>query len=150
MDSNKKYQLYIDSRSFVQKPANHYINVYLFKTNTIEGYINVSRDATIQVVERQEINPYFIEIGFFDGIQRNKINYGIDLTKKMIDFIRKSRPDIDVMFPIDFNMQQWFDIYGQYELPWGTITLNDIQNSDQETPYQIISKAAKFSININN
>src|ERR1017187_5461706 len=71
-----------------------FIPVFLTRTNKIIEYVDVQKDNTIQKIQRQNFNPYFIEFGFFDTIRRNKVNVGADLTANMINFIRSSRTDI--------------------------------------------------------
>ncbi len=151
MEEVKKYYLFKDSRkeNTLKAPSAFYITIGLVKTNNIIEYSDVVRQDDIQTMERQEINPYFIELGFFDEIKRNKVNYGIELTPKRIQFIRNSRPDISVLYQFDDQIQQWFDINGKFELPWGDITIDDLDKSDPTTS-NIISKASIYPIDINN
>ncbi len=45
-----------------------FVTVSIFKESKIDDYINVDIDPLRLVVERQLINPYFIELGFFEDI----------------------------------------------------------------------------------
>lgn len=45
-----------------------YINVPIFKSSAIYDYVNVFIDPTKLEIERQLINPYYIEFGFFKNI----------------------------------------------------------------------------------
>ncbi len=151
MEEPKKYFIYKDARlnNTSSAPTNFYITVGLSKTTNVLGYVDVTKDETIQTIERQEINPYFIEMGFFDGIQRNKVNYGIELTPLRINYIRTVRPDVSLAFVYDDEIQKWFDLYGKFELPWDNVTIDDIDKADT-TMYDIVSKASYYPIDINN
>ena len=72
-----------------------FITLPIYKTQDIEGYVEVEKDPLKTVVNRQLINPYFIELGFFENINsvlsgssQAKFNveeksqkYGIDINK---------------------------------------------------------------------
>jgi len=64
-----------------------YITVPIFRNIIIDDYVDVEIDPLRLEVERQLINPYFIELGFFENISStNSIvtkskNYGIDINK---------------------------------------------------------------------
>jgi hypothetical protein len=45
-----------------------YINVPIYKENIISDYVNVFIDPTKLEIQRQFINPYYIELGFFKNI----------------------------------------------------------------------------------
>ncbi len=45
-----------------------YINIPIFKEDIISDYVNVFIDPTKLEIERQFINPYYIELGFFKNI----------------------------------------------------------------------------------
>lgn len=45
-----------------------YINIPIFKENVISDYVNVFIDPTKLEIERQSINPYYIELGFFKNV----------------------------------------------------------------------------------
>ena len=96
-------------------------------------------------------NPYFIEFEFFDGIKRNKVNNGEDLTLAIINYIRLVRSDI-----ANYSNQEvkdWFDQIGRYELPWnkGTAFETDLDKLDTISilMQDIISKAKLLDITIN-
>ena len=150
---NRKFTILLDNSN----SNGYFVNVPLFRTAHVIDYINTADDRQIYTVERQNNNPYFLEYGFFDGILRNQINHGSDLTSGMINFIRLVRPDIGTLFTYDEDVQNWFEQIGQYELPWQnvmlsgsttTITITDIETSDF-TVNSIISKANFYPITIN-
>lgn len=72
-----------------------FITLPIYKTQDIEGYVEVERDPLKTVVNRQLINPYFIELGFFENInsvlsgsskakftvEEKAQKYGIDINK---------------------------------------------------------------------
>lgn len=80
MQPDIKIQLFVDkrpegilhygARKFGDKPEfDFYINVPLYKTtNLIDDYVQISVDPSRFKVERQLINPYFIELGFFETV----------------------------------------------------------------------------------
>jgi len=130
-------------------PNDFWINIPLHRTGEIMEYVDVQKDKRIQKIERQEINPFYLEYTFFDDIQRNKVNNGFELTETMINFILSNRADIQ-----GFTNQQvrdWYDLIGKNELPWsspnGKITVDDIERS-QIILTSIVSKANHLKIDI--
>lgn len=77
------------AKKFANVPeSDFYINVPLFrKVNLIDEYVNIYVDPSQLTVERQLINPYFIELGFFQTVnsESNIINqankFGIIVNK---------------------------------------------------------------------
>jgi hypothetical protein len=51
--------------------SNHdwYIDLILRKSMVLDGYVQINRDDFIYEIERQIINPYFYELGFFETIK---------------------------------------------------------------------------------
>lgn len=135
-------------------PRDYFINVNLNRTYNVLEYINISKDPTKISIDRQLINPHFLEFAFFDTINKNKVNYGYDLTTGttgMTEFIRKKRADISGF--TDSQIAEWFDYQGYNELPWneGTklqVTIDDIDKYNLMWQ-DIISKANYFKIDIN-
>lgn len=130
-------------------PNDFWINIPLHRTYEISEYVDVQKDNRIQRIERQEINPFYLEYAFFDDIQRNKTNRGSELTDAMVNFILSKRADLQEM-----NGQQirdWFDLIGKNELPWttasGLVTIDDIEKS-QIVLTSIISRANHLKIDI--
>ncbi len=70
-----------------------YLPIYLKKTYDIYEYVDITKDQNVFTIDRQEINPFFIEFSFFDTIIRNKVIHGIDLTMDMVDFIKSKRSE---------------------------------------------------------
>lgn len=128
-----------------------HIPVYLKRTYELHEYVQVDKEDDIIPIERQEFNPHFIEFGFFDTIERNRVNNGGELTVAMLNFIRLRRPDIAGLN--DNEIKKWFDDIGKNEFPWnkGTAletTINDIDRVSFVASH-IISKANYFNIDIN-
>ena len=163
----QKYSIYVDAElyepgkwAFLHKKDralysfpefDFYLPVFLTRTNEIFEYIQIDKDDKIEVIDRQEVNPFFIELSFFDGINKNKVRYGSDLTSNMINFIRDVRAE--VAEATNSEVVLWFDQIGINEFPWneGTpieTTLDDIDLVDL-VPDHIISKANYFKIDIN-
>ena len=166
IDNIQQYKIYVDAKKttsgrweFLHKNKTYhgfpefdfYIPFFLKRTNEIFEYVQINKDDEITKIVRQEINPFFIELSFFDGIKQNKIIFGSDLTNNMIDYIRKVRLDI-----ADFSNSEvifWFDQIGVNEFPWNKntlleTTLDDIDKIDLVSNH-IISKADYFDIDIN-
>ena len=45
-----------------------YLNVMLTKDIELTNYVEINKDATKYTINRQNINPYFYELGFFETI----------------------------------------------------------------------------------
>ena len=128
-----------------------FLPIFLTRTNEIFEFVQINKDDTIQVIERQEVNPFFIELSFFDSIEQHKVLRGSDLTIPMIQYIQSVRPDLT-----GFSNQQvveWFDQIGINELPWFKGTNNEVTADDIDKisllPNHTISKADYFNIDIN-
>ncbi len=143
---------FIDENGSISEhpPHDFWINVPIYRTCEIMDYVDVQKDERIQPIERQEINPFYLEYAFFDDIQRNKVNNGIELTDTMVNFILSVRPDIR-----EYSNQQvrdWFDLVGKNELPWNMpdgskVKMDDIERS-QIILTSIVSKANHLKIDI--
>jgi hypothetical protein len=112
--------------------------------------VDVQKDNRIQKIERQEVNPFYLEYAFFDNILRNKVNNGYDLTDTMINFIFSVRADLQGSS--NTEVRNWFDYVGKNELPWtapdGTkVTIDEIETS-QVMLTSIVSKAKLLNIDI--
>jgi len=137
-------------RNFYDK--DFYINIPLFRTFKIEEYVDVKQEENIQTLERQQFNPYFIELSFFDSVRRNKVNHGNELSRAQINYIKTVRPDVE-----NQNIINWFEEIGRSELPWfkgslNEITINDIsmiQSNDKSDTLSIVGKSVKYPIEIN-
>lgn len=142
----------VPNRAIFSYPdSDFYLPIFLTRTGNLLDYVDITHDQTIFTIERQEINPWFIEFGFFDTIKRNKVNQGSDLTLIMLNYIRTVRPDIASLN--DTDLKTWFDITGRYQLPWnqGTPTETDLDVLEKISllNQDIISKAYFFNIDIN-
>lgn len=128
-----------------------YISIFLKKTYDYYEYVDVKRDETIVPINRQEVNPFFIELSFFDDVNRVGIKSGYELTNSMVDFIRTRRGDISNF--TDQEIREWFDKYGFYELPWNKGQSNETTLAEIETNGilldTITGRAQLFNITIN-
>ena len=79
MEDIKKYKIKlnkIDENSIIRSNGvisntydkDFFITISIYKNNKVEGYVNVDVDPLRLVIERQLINPYFIELGFFEDV----------------------------------------------------------------------------------
>lgn len=164
-----KYNLFLDTRPSNLFPSGYgiyqastgtldinaesdfYINIPLYQTYELNDYVDVDIDKNIQSIERQEINPFYLEYVFFDDIIRNKVNNGSELSVIQLNYIRSVR--FDVSFLNDQELRRWFDSQGKNELPWRTImgqriTIYDIEKA-QVNLINIIGKADVLNISIN-
>lgn len=135
--------------SFPEK--DFYLPIFLTRTEDYYEYVEVTRDETIFKMERQNFNPFFLEFKFFDGIKRNKVNNGEDLTVAIINYIRFVRNDIATY--TNQEVKDWFDLIGKLELPWNKggnpETSIDTLDTIGVLMQDIISKAKSLDIAIN-
>jgi len=169
IDNIKQYKLYVDAIPmsgtsddwrFVYKDGSQdhgvpefdfHLPIFLKKTYDIYEYVNVDKEEEIVKIERQEVNPFFIEFGFFDDIERNRVNNGSELTLAMINFIKLRREDVSLLS--ENEIRKWYDEVGINEFPWneGTpleTTADDIDEVNFVSSH-IVSKAKFFKIDIN-
>jgi hypothetical protein len=163
-----KYELYAQTTplssntlgyGFVHTDRNVYPNVefdlilpvFLTKTYDYYEYVDIKKDDKIVVLNRQEVNPYFIELSFFDNVNAVGLRSGYQLTNSMVEFIRTRRSDLNSMS--DQAIREWFDKIGIYELPWNRGTSNETTLTEIETNGilmdTITGRAQLFNITIN-
>lgn len=65
-----------------------YINVPLKRSSNIYEYVDTKKQENIYTIERQNINPQFIDQEFFKNVYRIKSTNGQSLTPKMIQKLR--------------------------------------------------------------
>lgn len=54
-----------------QNESDFYINIPLTRTyKKFDDYVNVDKDPFRTIINRQQINPYFIELNFFETIKQ--------------------------------------------------------------------------------
>lgn len=168
MEENKIYRLYINTyptsgytkgygiinsdRTVSENPENDfYVQFSLHNNRKVIDYINVTVDDTIIPLQRQEVNPYYLEFGFFENINQLHINRGSDLTQDVINYIRGVRAEL-TNFTND-EVRIWYDAQGKNELPWNlpngeTITIDDLDKV-QLNLANATSKANDLNITIN-
>lgn len=102
METNLKIELFIDKRPngilqasgmlSNQNATDFYVNVPISRNITLfEDYVNIATDPFRTAIDRQLVNPYFIELGFFEtidavsgttsSITEKAITYGITINK---------------------------------------------------------------------
>lgn len=165
IDNIQQFQIYVealsastgywdfvyDDRSVNGFPEyDFYIPIFLKRTNELYEYVQVDIEKDIKPIIRQEVNPFFMELSFFNGIDQNKILYGSDLTIDVINYIKNVRPEL--IESSDSEIIIWFDQIGINEFPWnpGTsseTTLDDLDKINLSSNH-IISKANYFGIDI--
>jgi len=168
IDNIQQYKIYVDAipvsattdswdfvyddRSTQTIPEyDFHIPIFLRRTYEVYEYVDVAKEDDIVLIERQEFNPYFIEFGFFDTIDRNRINNGGELTSAMLNFVRIRRPDVANLN--NNELKSWFDDIGKNEFPWNKGAANETTANDIDrvtfVAGHIISKANQFGIDIN-
>jgi hypothetical protein len=96
-----------------------YINIPIFKEDVISDYVNVFIDPTKLEIERQFINPYYIELGFFKNISsilkensnnKNSVeekSYNYNLKINGLPIVRKNQledGELDFEIPEEENL----------------------------------------------
>ena len=130
--------------------SDFWLNIPLYRSNVVMDYVDVQKDERIQKIERQEINPFYLEYKFFDDIIRNKVNNGSELTDTMVNFILSKRSDIQEY--TNEQVREWYEYIGKNELPWtapdgSKVTADDIETS-QVILNSIVAKAKVLKIDI--
>jgi hypothetical protein len=80
MEHTQKIQIFLDKRDLgIIQPNNSYgtknfndwyVNIVFIKTNKlVDDYIQTYIDPLRVTMQRQLVNPYFMEYGFFENIQ---------------------------------------------------------------------------------
>lgn len=114
-------------------------------------YVSVDIDESIDVIERQNVNPYFVEFSFFDSIQTHTPVKGSNLTASMVSYIKENKPELSGS--TSQEVKEWYDITGFNSLPWEGVSGNKITSNDistaSTTSSQTVSKANYFNIDIN-
>lgn len=150
----EKYKIFIDTRTFsgASNPVqDNFVSIILRKKTDLSGYVDIQKDNSKFSIERQLINPYFIEFSFFDTIKSNGVNYGSDLTPKMINFIQSNFPNTSGY--TNFQVSSWFDNEGKNiiiknEKTNTFPTMSDLNKSDLVWE-NTVSKANYFPIDVN-
>ncbi len=166
IDNIQQYQLYVDviksssgdllfydenGFSSTIPKKDFWFPIFLTRSSVAYEYVQVFRNDEILPIERQEINPYFIELSFFDTIKKHKVLSSLDLSIAAINFIKKSRIELTNLSTQE--ILAWFDNIGVNELPWfkGTDsevtadTLDELSVIESHT----VSKANYYNIDIN-
>lgn len=82
----------------------YFLPIMISRTSEVYEYVDVKKDEKTIKIDRQEINPYFIELGIFDDLSRIKSNVGSDLTYKMMNFIIDKIGNVKVLkeYPLEY------------------------------------------------
>jgi len=81
MEPDKKIKLFIDKRAIgivqphggfaTQNHSDFFVTIQLEKENSILGdYVDIALDPNRTSIQRQNINPFFMEFGFFESIEK--------------------------------------------------------------------------------
>jgi len=144
-----KFSTFPSGYGFVQKnktvgpnpPNDFYLPIFLTKIYDYCTYVDIKVDDTPYYIERQNINPYYIEVDFFSTVQRNGLRTGAQLTTNMISYIKSRNMSGVTGVPLSSYpntvsgnqaIRDWFENVGYFMLPWdkgGTYetTLDDIE-----------------------
>lgn len=152
-----------NNRSLGVFPSNDfYLPIFLTKIYDYCTYVDIKKDDTPYYIERQNINPFFIEVDFFSTIQRNGLRNGSQLTIDMISYIKSRNVSGETGVPLsnypntvsgNQAIRDWFTNIGYAQLPWdkgGTYetTLDDIEKVSYLLD-TIRGKARALNIDIN-
>ena len=149
------YGFVLNNNAVSQNPPNDfYVPVLLNRTSKAYEYVDVQDDNQVFFVERQEFNPYFIELGFFDTIKEIYISGASDLNQPMINAITAQTSSY-IGLQYDFNT--WFNDVEMNYLSSSSadtgnassITLESLSLlNDVNINSNLISKANKYPIKI--
>jgi hypothetical protein len=126
------------------------VPLFLKKTYDYYEYVDIKKSDTILPIQRQEVNPQFIELGFFEGVNSVSIRYGYQLNQSGIEYIKQRRSEVNGY--TGEEVRDWYETVGYFELPWITdgieTTIENIEevNISVDT---IIGRAGVLGITIN-
>lgn len=88
--------------------SNHdwFFDFILTQSISIDGYVKINKDDFIYEIERQSINPYFYELGFFQTI--NQIGYNSDTLDYFYNLVLTGNTS-------DFSPELFNSIYNFYK-----------------------------------
>jgi hypothetical protein len=112
-----------------------YLPVFLTKTSTLYEYVEVFRDPTIYKIERQEINPWYVEFAFFDTVKYNKPTVGSGLTANAVALIKDLKPELSSYTMV--NLKNWFDYMG----------LNEFESNKDASGNTFLDYISRFALN---
>lgn len=115
--------------------SDFYLPVFLTKTSTLFEYVDVFRDPTIYKIERQEVNPWYVEFAFFDTIKYNKPTVGLGLTPNAIALIKDLKPELS-SYTME-NLKNWFDHVG----------LNEFEANKDASGNTFLDYISRFALN---
>ena len=147
------YKIKHSDGTFHNYPENDfYINIPVYKSERVFEYIDLQREDAIHTVQRQEINPFFIEYEFFNSVTFSRINKGDDLDDNNISFIKSVVSE--VANSSDSYVREWYDNAGKFKFPWNAGTPNEVTKDDLDKSSMnkdgIVSKSTVYPIDINN
>jgi hypothetical protein len=159
-----KFSTFPSGYGFVQKdktvgpnpPSDFHLPIFLTKIYDYCTYVDIKEDDAPFFIERQNVNPFYIEVDFFTNIQRNGLRTGDQLTPDMLAYIKTRNVSGETGYPIllyaDNDIRTWFTNVGYFELPWDKggsfeTTLEDIEKISYLTD-TIRGKARLLSIDI--
>ena len=146
------YKFVYKNKTVNDLPENDFIlPIMLNKTHDYIGYVDVKKDESVFEIERQEVNPFFIELEFFDNVTTADLSKGYQLTPQTINFIREKR--LDQAEKTNLEIKDWYENYGYLQLPWDKggkreVTLEDLENMNIITD-TIVGQANVLNITIN-
>jgi hypothetical protein len=146
-------------RETFNRKRDYYINIFLTKTCELFEYVDVKRDEKVFKIDKQTINPFYIDFDFFSSVKRIKINNKNDLTSEMIIYLNQNYANSIKNYS---DVYSWFDEIG-YNILINeiTTTVNDVTGKKQEengldklekiekNSHSIVSKSFYFPISIN-
>jgi len=150
-------------KGYFSIPEDMYVNVLLTKTCEIFEYVDTKKDDRIYAIDRQLINPYYINFDFFNTVRRIKVNTSDDLTLQMKAHLQTAYTESIMLYSASTDpTTTWFNEIGYNILVNDIIiTVDDVTGLKREenglerlekikkTFYSVVSKAFYFPIDIN-
>ena len=94
-------------------PKDIFVNLLLTKTSEIYEYVDVKKDEKTYSIDRQLINPYYINFGFFSSVSRIKLNSSLDLNLQMKNYLNTTYTNSVALYSASTQpVEAWFDDIG--------------------------------------
>lgn len=146
----------------ITKDSDLYINIFLTKSCEVFEYVDIKKDEKIYLIDRQLINPYYINFGFFGSVKRIKVNNSSELTPAMKNYLQSAYTESIEGAKYEGDIDKWFSDIGYNLLIDNTTTIideatgkkirtNEIDKLEEieKDNNSIISKAYFFPISVN-
>lgn len=152
MDLNKNFikrKIELKKNFSDEKNDGYYLNVFLEKTCELFEYVDIKKDEKIFKIDKQKINPYYIDFGFFNSINRIKINNENDLTPIMKNYLNQNYSKSIMKYSaLESPVDSWFSEIG-YNILLKNIIITVDENTGEEKRENELEKLEKLELNTN-